>query len=93
MRQLGISTAEHPLGVPVLDETAHQSLLAAIDVAISRCVDAFNIASEAGEPELADGARIQVTELKVFREAVLAQPTRRARWQYGRSPRGDARSR
>jgi hypothetical protein len=93
MRQLTLSTAEHRWELFVLDETAHQSLLGAIDVAISRCVDAFNIASEAGEPELADSARVQVTELKAFREAVLARPTRRARWQYGRSPRGDARSR
>ena len=77
----------------MLDETAQRSLLAAIDVAISRCVDAFNIASEAGEKELAEAARVQVTELKAFREAALARPTRRARWQYGRSPRGDARSR
>ena len=28
----------------MLDETAQQSLIAAIDMAISRCVDAFNIA-------------------------------------------------
>jgi hypothetical protein len=77
----------------VLDETAHQSLIAAIDVAISRCVDAFNIASEGGEPELAESARVQVTELKALREAVVARPSRRPRWQFGRSPRGDARSR
>jgi hypothetical protein len=77
----------------VLDETAHQSLIAALDMAISRCVDAFNIASEGGEDELAQRARIQVTELKAFREAALSHPTRRARWQFGRSPRGDARPR
>ena len=41
----------------MLDETAHQSLIAALDVAISRCVDAFNIASESDDPELAEGAR------------------------------------
>jgi hypothetical protein len=77
----------------VLDETAHQSLIAALDVAISRCVDAFNISLESGELELAEKARAQVTELKAFRAAVLVHPTRRARWQFGRSPRGDARSR
>jgi len=76
----------------VLDETAHQSLLAAIDMAISRCIDAYNIASEADEQELAEGARTQVTELKAFRATVVARPTRRSRWGYGRSPRGDARS-
>ena len=77
----------------MLDETAHQSLLAAIDVAISRCVDAYNMASEAGEDELAQSARARVTDLKAFREMVLARPTRPARWQNARSPRGDARSR
>ncbi len=77
----------------MLDEGAHRSLIAAIDVAISRCVDAFNIASEAGEDELAEKARLQVTELKALRQAALSRPTRRARWQFGRSPRGDARPR
>jgi hypothetical protein len=77
----------------VLDETAHQSLIAAIDVAISRCVDAFNIASEGGEQGLAERARVQVTELKAFRDEALALPTRRSRWQLGRVPRGDARPR
>jgi hypothetical protein len=77
----------------MLDETAQKSLLSAIDVAISRCVDAFNIASEAAEQELAERARAHVNELKAFRETVLASPTRRARWQFGRTPRGDARSR
>jgi hypothetical protein len=77
----------------VLDETAHQSLLSAVDVAISRCVDAFNIASEAGDLELAESARARVMDLKVFRETVVARPTRPARWQYGRSRRGDARPR
>ena len=77
----------------MLDETAQQSLIAALDVAISKCVDAFNISSEAGEQELAERARKQVNELKAFRDAALAHPTRRGRWQFGRSPRGDARSR
>ena len=74
-----------PRGVRVLDETAQQSLIAAIDVAISRCVDAFNISSEGGEHELAERARASVDELKAFREAARAHPTRRARWQFGRS--------
>ncbi len=77
----------------MLDETAHQSLIAAIDVAISRCVDAFNIASEGDEYKLAQSVRVQVTELKALRDAAAALPTRRSRWQFGRSPRGDARSR
>ena len=41
----------------MLDESAQQSLIAALDVAISRGVDVFNIASEAGEFELAEQAR------------------------------------
>jgi hypothetical protein len=86
------SIGDQLLGVAVLDETAHQSLLAAIDMAISRCIDAYNIASEADEQELAEGARTQVTELKAFRATVVSRPTRRSRWGYGRSPRGDARS-
>jgi hypothetical protein len=77
----------------VLDETAQQRLIAAIDVAISRCVDAYNIASESDEPELAERVRVEISELKAFRETALSRPTRRPRWQFGRSPRGDARSR
>lgn|GEM_PF-5490001 len=77
----------------MLDETAHQKLLAALDGAISRCIDAFNIASEAEDTELAGMARARVAELKTFREAVLARPTRPARWKFARTPRGDARSR
>ncbi len=77
----------------MLDETAHQKLLAAIDVAISRCIDAFNIATEAGDAELADTARSRVADLKEFRQAALARPTRPARWMFARSRRGDARPR
>jgi hypothetical protein len=77
----------------VLDESAHQSLIGALDVAISRCVDAYNICSEAGEQELAEQARSQVTQLKALRDEIMARPTRRTRWQFGRSPRGDARAR
>lgn len=77
----------------MLDETAHQSLISVIDVAISRCVDAFNISSEGGELELAEKARLQVIELKALRALALASPTRRPRWQFGRTPRGDARTR
>jgi len=34
-----------------------------------------------------------VTELKALRELALARPSRRSRWQFGRTPRGDARAR
>ncbi len=77
----------------MLDETAHQKLLAALDGAISRCIDAFNIASEAEDAELAAMARARVVELQAFRDTVLARPTRPARWKFARTPRGDARSR
>ena len=77
----------------MLDETAHQSLLTALDVAISKCVDAFNMASEAGEQALAESARACITDLKTLRAAVQARPSRPARWKNVRSPRGDARSR
>jgi hypothetical protein len=77
----------------VLDETAHANLLAAVDAAISRCIDAFNITSEAGETELADGARTRVNQLKAYRAMAAARPTRPARWMQARSPRGDARPR
>jgi len=77
----------------VLDESAHANLVAAVDAAISRCIDAYNIASEAGETELAEGARARVNQLKAYRAAVMARPTRPARWMQARSPRGDARPR
>ena len=76
-----------------MDETAHANLLAAIDAAISRCIDAFNIASEAGDAELADGAHARVNELKAFRLDVASRPARPARWLQARSRRGDARPR
>ncbi|HLI74838.1 MAG TPA: hypothetical protein VKU86_13245 [Acidimicrobiales bacterium] len=77
----------------MLDEGAHRNILAALDAAISRCIDAFNIASEAGDTELAEAARARVNGLKAFRDEVSARPTRPARWMQARSPRGDARQR
>ena len=77
----------------MLDESAHKNLIAALDAAIARCIDAFNIASEAGDVELAEGARARVNGLKMYRDEVAARPTRPARWMHARSPRGDARHR
>ena len=77
----------------MLDESAHKNLIAALDAAISRCIDAFNIASEAGDGELAEGARTKVNDLKAFRAEVALRPTRPARWMQARNPRGDARPR
>ena len=77
----------------MLDETAQRNLLSAIDIAISKTIDAYNIAWEAGDTELANLARARVTELQTLRDAVRARPTRPARWQFARSRRGDARPR
>ena len=77
----------------MLDEPAHQNMLQAIDVAISRCIDAFNIAAEAGDTELAEAARVEIESLKGLRQTALARPTRPARWMFARSRRGDARPR
>ena len=77
----------------MLDETAHNRLLVALDVAISRGIDAFNIASEAGDDELAASARACVADLKALREEAASRPTRPSRWMNARSPRGDARPR
>jgi hypothetical protein len=80
-------------GVAVIDEAALKSLIAALDAAISKCIDAYNIASEAGDDELADMARRRIEDLRELRQTVLTRPTRRTRWLFARSPRGDARAR
>jgi hypothetical protein len=77
----------------MIDETAHSNLLAALDVAVSKCIDAYNIAAEAGETELAEQARACVDDLKSLRDSVRVHPTRPARWMFARSRRGDARPR
>ena len=77
----------------MLDETAHQKLMAAIDVAVSKAIDVYNIASEAGDEQLAALAQEQVHQLKALRDAASARPTRKARWLQARTPRGDARPR
>ena len=75
----------------MLDEAAHTNVLAALDVAISRCIDAFNMASESGERDLAEEARDCIEHLRDLRDAVRTSPTRPARWKFARTPRGDAR--
>lgn len=77
----------------MLDEPAHQNMLQALDTAISRCIDAFNIAAEGGDTELAEAARAEVEALKALRQTALARPTRPARWMFARSRRGDSRQR
>jgi len=76
----------------VIDETAHRNLLAALDVAISKCIDAYNIASEAGDEDLTGLARQRILDLQEFRDVVRARPTRPTRWLFARTRRGDSRS-
>jgi hypothetical protein len=65
--------------------------MAAIDVAISRCIDAFNIAAETGDEELTEQARACVERLQAFRDHTAACPTRASRWMHARPPRGESR--
>ena len=65
-------------------------LLAAIDVAVSRAIDAFNIAGETGDENLMNEARACVEKLKAFREHTSVQPTKASRWMHARPPRGES---
>jgi hypothetical protein len=74
----------------VLRDAELARLVEAIDTAVSRAIDAFNIAAETGDEELLAEARACVERLKAFREFTGAQPTRASRWMRARPPRGDA---
>jgi hypothetical protein len=74
----------------MLRDAEHAQLLAAIDTAVSRCIDAFNVAAETGDEELTAEARACVERLKEFRALTAAQPTRASRWMKARPPRGDS---
>jgi hypothetical protein len=76
--------------VTVLRDAEQAQLLAAIDVAVSRCIDAFNIAAETEDEALAAEARDCVERLKAFRDLTAAQPARASRWMRARPPRGDS---
>jgi hypothetical protein len=65
-------------------------LLAAIDVAVSRCIDAFNIAAETEDEALTTEARACVERLKAYRDFTASQPARASRWMRARPPRGDS---
>ena len=58
----------------MLDEAAHTNVLAALDVAISRCIDAFNMASESGERDLAEEARDCIERLRDLPRRGAHQP-------------------
>jgi hypothetical protein len=76
--------------VAVLREAELSRLLVAIDTAVSRSIDAFNIAAETGDEELTAEARACVERLKAFRDSAAARPIRASRWMHGRPPRGDS---
>ena len=65
-------------------------LLTAIDTAVSRAIDAFNVAGETGDEKLMAEARACVETLRSFREHAAAQPTRASRWMRARPPRGES---
>ena len=71
----------------MLRDAEQTQLLAAIDVAVSRCIDAFNIAAEIDDEQLTAEARACVERLKAFRELTAAQPARASRWMRARPPR------
>jgi len=74
----------------VLREAELARLLTAIDAAVSRAIDAFNIAAETGDEELTAQALACVDRLKAFRELTAAQPSRASRWMHARPPRGES---
>jgi hypothetical protein len=74
----------------VLREVELARLLAAIDVAVSRSIDAFNIAAETEDEELAERARACVEGLQAYRAFAASQPTRASRWMRARPPRGES---
>jgi hypothetical protein len=65
-------------------------LVTAIDTALSRAIDVYNIAAETGDEALTAEAKDCVERLKAFRELAAAQPTRASRWMHARPPRGES---
>ena len=63
----------------VLRDAEQAQLLAAIDVAVSRCIDAFNIAAETEDEDLTTEARACVERLK----ATATSPPRSRREPHG----------
>jgi hypothetical protein len=64
--------------------------MAAIDTAVSKAIDAYNIAAETGDEFLTAEAQACVERLKSFRDLTAAQPTRASRWMRARPPRGES---
>ncbi len=74
----------------MLREAELARLVTAIDTAVSRAIDAFNIAAETGDEDLTAEARACVERLKAFRDLTAAQPSRASRWMRARPPRGES---
>jgi hypothetical protein len=74
----------------VLRDAELARLVTAIDTAVSRAIDAFNIAAETGDEELMAEARACVERLKAFREFSAGRPTKASRWMRARPPRGES---
>jgi hypothetical protein len=74
----------------MLREAELARLVTAIDTAVSKAIDAFNIAAETGDEDLTAQARASVENLKAFREMAAAQPTKASRWMHARPPRGES---
>lgn len=74
----------------MLREVELARLLNAIDVAVSRAIDAYNVAAESEDEALTEQARACVEHLKAFRDYAAAQPTRASRWMRARPPRGES---
>jgi hypothetical protein len=81
---------EEGWGIDVLREAELARLLTAIDTAVSRSIDAFNVAAETEDENLTAEARACVERLKAFREFAAAQPTRASRWMHARPHRGES---
>lgn len=74
----------------MLREAELARLVAAIDTAVSRAIDAFNVAAETEDEELTVEARACVERLQAFRAFTAARPTRASRWMHARPPRGES---
>lgn len=74
----------------MLRDAEQTRLITAIDTAVSKAIDAYNIAAETGDEFLAAEAQACVERLKSFRELTAAQPARASRWMRARPPRGES---
>ena len=74
----------------VLRDAELARLLTAIDAAVSRAIDVYNVAAETGDEDLTNEARACLEHLRSYREVAAAKPTRASRWMRARPPRGES---